>query len=52
MEVKILAEQILEHSAIRMYEQDQAKYSIVVNRRRAIPEVRDGLKPEIGRAHV
>ena len=40
-----MAEQILEHSAIRMYEQDQAKYSIVVNRRRAIPEVRDGLKP-------
>ena len=28
-----------------MYEQDMAKYSIVVNRRRAIPAVQDGLKP-------
>lgn len=28
-----------------MYVQDQAKYSIVANRRRAIPAVQDGLKP-------
>lgn len=28
-----------------MYEQDQCKYGIVVNRRRMIPEVRDGLIP-------
>ena len=40
-----MAEKIIEHSAISMYEQDQTKYSIVVNRRRAFPEVRDGLKP-------
>ena len=38
-------EKIVEHSSISMYEQDQTKYSIVVNRRRAFPEVRDGLKP-------
>ena len=40
-----MAEKIIDHSAISMYEQDQTKYSIVVNRRRAFPEVRDGLKP-------
>ena len=40
-----MAEKIIDHSAISMYEQDQTKYSIVINRRRAIPEVRDGLKP-------
>lgn len=40
-----MAEKIVEHSAISMYEQDQTKYSIIVNRRRAFPEVRDGLKP-------
>ena len=40
-----MAEKIVERSAISMYEQDQAKYSIVVNRRRAIPAVQDGLKP-------
>ena len=40
-----MAEKIIEHSAISMYEQDQTKYSIIVNRRRAFPEVRDGLKP-------
>lgn len=28
-----------------MYKQDQAKYSVVVNRRRAIPSIKDGLKP-------
>ena len=40
-----MAEKIIEHSAISMYENDQVKYSIVVNRRRAFPEVRDSLKP-------
>lgn len=33
-----------------MYVQDQAKYSIVANRRRAIPAVQDGLKPVQRRA--
>ena len=45
-----MAEKILEHSAIKMYEEDQSKYSIVVNRRRMIPEVRDGLIPVQRRA--
>ena len=40
-----MAEKIMEHSAISMYEQDMMKYSIVVNRRRMIPEIRDGLIP-------
>ena len=40
-----MSEKIIDRSSILMYEQDQSKYSIVVNRRRAIPEVRDGLKP-------
>lgn len=40
-----MGEKIIEKSSISMYEQDQTKYSIVVNRRRAFPEVRDGLKP-------
>lgn len=40
-----MAEKIIEHSSISMYEQDQCKYSIIINRRRAFPEVRDGLKP-------
>ena len=40
-----MAETIKEHSAINMYEMDQSKYAIVVDRRRALPEVRDGLKP-------
>ena len=40
-----MAERIVDRSAISMYEQDQSKYFIVINRRRAIPDVRDGLKP-------
>ena len=40
-----MAEKIVEHSAIQMYKSDQTKYSIFVNRRRAIPAVQDGLKP-------
>ena len=40
-----MAEKIIETEALEMYEKDQAKYSVIVNRRRAFPEVRDGLKP-------
>lgn len=40
-----MSEKIIEHRALSMYEQDQVKYSIIVNRRRAFPEVRDSLKP-------
>lgn len=39
-----MAEKIINRSSISMYEQDMVNYSIVVNRRRAIPEIRDGLK--------
>lgn len=38
-------ENIIEKSSIKMYEEDQCKYAIVVDRRRAIPEIKDGLKP-------
>ena len=40
-----MAERIIDKETLKMYEDDQAKYSIIVNRRRAFPEVRDGLKP-------
>ena len=40
-----MPEQIKEVSSKQMYIDDMVKYSIIVNRRRAIPEVRDGLKP-------
>lgn len=40
-----MSEKIIDQSALNMYENDQAKYSIIVNRRRAIPDIRDGLKP-------
>lgn len=40
-----MAEKIVDQSAITMYETDQSKYSMVINRRRAIPAVQDGLKP-------
>lgn len=40
-----MAEKIVEHDSVSMYEQDQSRYSVVVNRRRAIPAVQDGLKP-------
>lgn len=36
---------IIEQSAVKGYETGMAKYSIIVNRRRALPEDRDGLKP-------
>lgn len=40
-----MSEKIINKESLEMYENDQAKYSIIVNRRRAFPEVRDGLKP-------
>lgn len=40
-----MSEHIIDKASLEMYEQDQAKYSVVANRRRAIPEIRDGLKP-------
>lgn len=40
-----MAEKIIEQSSLSMYENDMMRYSIVVNRRRMIPEVRDGLIP-------
>ena len=40
-----MAERIIEHDSVDMYISDQAKYSIVANRRRAIPAIQDGLKP-------
>ena len=40
-----MSEKIIDKETLGMYEQDQAKYSIIVNRRRAFPEIRDGLKP-------
>lgn len=40
-----MSEKILEDSCINLYESDMVKYSIIVDRRRSLPEVRDGLKP-------
>lgn len=40
-----MSEQIREKSSKDMYIDDMVKYSVIVNRRRAIPEMRDGLKP-------
>ena len=40
-----MAEHIIDRSSISMYEIDQSKYSIFVNRRRMIPDVRDSLIP-------
>ena len=40
-----MSEKIIDKETLKMYEDDQAKYSIIVNRRRAFPEIRDGLKP-------
>jgi DNA gyrase subunit A len=36
---------ILEHDVLDSYEQDMVKYSIIVDRRRSLPEDRDALKP-------
>lgn len=40
-----MAERIIDRKAEDMYIEDMVKYSIVVTRRRAHPEVRDGFKP-------
>lgn len=40
-----MAENIIERSSQQMYIEDMVKYCIIVDRRRAFPEVRDGLKP-------
>ena len=40
-----MSESIRDHSAISMYEHDMALYSIIVNRRRSLPMIQDGLKP-------
>lgn len=40
-----MGEKIIERSTVEMYQEDMVKYAIIVNRRRAFPEVRDGLKP-------
>ena len=45
MGVNIMAEKIVERPSDEMYKEDQCKYAIVVDRRRALPEIRDGLKP-------
>ena len=40
-----MPEKIIQRSSKDMYCEDMVKYSIIVNRRRAIPSVLDGLKP-------
>ena len=40
-----MGERIVERSSKDMYIEDMVKYSIIVDRRRAFPEIRDGLKP-------
>lgn len=40
-----MAETIIEKDAVSMYKEDQSKYSVIANRRRAIPAIQDGLKP-------
>lgn len=40
-----MSETIHEIDAVKSYEEDMVKYSIIVNRRRAFPDIIDGLKP-------
>ena len=40
-----MPEKIIDKSSKDMYIDDMVKYSIIVNRKRAIPEIKDGLKP-------
>lgn len=40
-----MAERIIEKDSLEMYLSDQSRYSIIVNRRRMIPAVQDGLIP-------
>ncbi len=39
-----MAETIIQKNAIELYEKDMSLYSIIVNRRRALPSISDGLK--------
>lgn len=39
-----MAETIIKKDAIELYEHDMSLYSIIVNRRRALPSINDGLK--------
>ena len=39
-----MAEQIIQKDVVELYEHDMSLYSIIVNRRRALPSVIDGLK--------
>ena len=39
-----MSENIQQQDSLELYIEDMVKYSIIVNRRRAIPETRDGLK--------
>ena len=39
-----MAERIIQEDAIELYKKDMSLYSIIVNRRRALPSVNDGLK--------
>lgn len=38
-------ETIIEKDSVKLYEEDLVKYLIIINRRRAFPEIIDGLKP-------
>ena len=40
-----MPEKIIENSCVEQYKLDMVRYSIIVNRRRAIPSALDGLKP-------
>lgn len=39
-----MSERIIEKNVVKLYEEDMIRYSIIVNRRRVFPEIRDGLK--------
>lgn len=39
-----MSEKIIKRPSDEMYKEDQVKYSILVDRRRALPQIRDGLK--------
>ncbi len=45
-----MAEHIEKKRSLDMYIEDMVKYCIIVDRRRAFPEIRDGLKPVHRRA--
>ena len=39
-----MAEKIIDKNLLEQYKEDMQAYSVIVNRRRAIPDIRDGLK--------